>query len=188
MAWMTKRTLGVAVLTAVLAVPGAAFAQGGIMPGQAQQVEPLPLSAFLDLIKTYVDEGRYEEAEAMLMRAMSAVREARRLATQPAGRVQSGGAEPIRIGGGVAEPKKLRDVRPVYPEIAQAAKVQGIVIVETVIDEFGAVADARVLRSVPLLDEAALDAVRQWRYTPTLLNGTPVPVIMTVTVNFSLFR
>jgi protein TonB len=54
------------------------------------------------------------------------------------------------------------------------------------IDEFGTVGDARVLRSVPLLDEAALDAVRQWAFQPTLLNGVPTPVVMTVTVNFSL--
>ena len=46
--------------------------------------------------------------------------------------------------------------------------------------------DARILRSIPLLDQAALDAVRQWEYSPTLLNGVPVPVIMTVTVNFTL--
>jgi hypothetical protein len=50
----------------------------------------------------------------------------------------------------------------------------------------GKVADAKVLRSIPLLDSAALDAVRQWEFTPTLLNGVPVPVIMTVTVNFTL--
>jgi protein TonB len=74
----------------------------------------------------------------------------------------------------------------VYPPDAFDQKVQGVVILEATIDTAGAVATARVLRSIPLLDEAALDAVRQWQFTPTLLNGTPVPVIMTVTVNFSL--
>lgn len=59
-------------------------------------------------------------------------------------------------------------------------------ILEATIGPTGAVTDVIVLRSVPLLDEAAVDAVRQWQYTPTLLNGVPVPVIMTVTVNFSL--
>jgi protein TonB len=54
------------------------------------------------------------------------------------------------------------------------------------VDETGTVKWARVLRSIPMLDQAALDAVKQWRYTPTLLNGTPVPVLMTVTVNFAL--
>jgi protein TonB len=74
----------------------------------------------------------------------------------------------------------------VYPEIALRAHIQGVVIVETTIDANGRVIDAKVLRSIPILDEAALDAVRQWEYTPTQLNGIPVPVIMTVTVNFSL--
>ena len=57
---------------------------------------------------------------------------------------------------------------------------------EAVIGEDGRVRDTRVLRSIPLLDEAALGAVRQWEYTPTLLNGAPVPIIMTVTVQFTL--
>ena len=83
-------------------------------------------------------------------------------------------------------PQKTRDVRPVYPPIAQSARVQGIVIIEATIGPDGAVKDAKVLRSIPLLDQAALDAVRQWVFTPTLLNGVPVPVIMTVTVQFTL--
>ena len=64
--------------------------------------------------------------------------------------------------------------------------MQGVVILEATIGPTGTVTDVNVLRSVPLLDEAAVAAVRQWQYTPTLLNGVPVPVIMTVTVNFSL--
>jgi protein TonB len=94
---------------------------------------------------------------------------------------------PIRImGGNLRAPKKVRDAPPVYPAIAQAARVEGIVILEATIDVNGQVREARVLRSIPLLDEAALAAVRQWEYTPTLLNGRAVPVVMTVTVAFSL--
>jgi protein TonB len=77
-------------------------------------------------------------------------------------------------------------VHPVYPAIAQSARVQGVVIVEATIGPDGKVQDARILRSIPLLDAAALEAVKQWEYTPTTLNGVPVPVIMTVTVNFTL--
>lgn len=77
-------------------------------------------------------------------------------------------------------------MRPVYPPIAQSARVQGIVIIEATIGPDGAVKDAKVLRSIPLLDGSALEAVRQWVFTPTLLNGVPVPVIMTVTVQFTL--
>lgn len=93
---------------------------------------------------------------------------------------------PVRIGSGIQAPAKIRDVPPVYPPIAQASRVQGVVIIEAVIDEMGQVADARVLRSIPLLDQAALEAVRQWQYTPTLLNGQPKAVLMTLTVNFKL--
>lgn len=95
-------------------------------------------------------------------------------------------AAPLRVGGDIQPPRKLRHVAPVYPELARAARREGIVILEAVIDEDGHVRSLRVLRSVPLLDHAALDAVRQWQFTPTLLNGQPVPVVMTVTVGFVL--
>jgi protein TonB len=93
---------------------------------------------------------------------------------------------PVRVGGNIKTPTKTKDVRPVYPPIAQSARVQGVVILEATIGPDGRVQDVRVLRSIPLLDAAAIEAVRQWQYTPTLLNGVPVPVIMTVTVNFTL--
>jgi TonB family protein len=93
---------------------------------------------------------------------------------------------PVRIGGRIREPRKLQHVSPAYPDIAKQARVQGIVILECVITAEGHVGKVTVLRGIPLLDEAAIEAVRQWRYAPTLLEGQPVPVIMTVTVNFRL--
>jgi protein TonB len=92
----------------------------------------------------------------------------------------------VRVGGNIQPPKKVKDVKPVYPSIAQQARVSGIVIIEATIDERGRVQAARVIRSVALLDQAALDAVQQWEFTPTLLNGKPTPIIMSVTVNFQL--
>jgi TonB family protein len=90
-----------------------------------------------------------------------------------------------KIGGNVQAPERVAYVAPVYPKLALDANVTGIVIVEAVVDESGNVADAQVLKSIPLLDQAAIDAVLQWKYRPTLLNGTAVPVVMTVTVNFA---
>ena len=92
----------------------------------------------------------------------------------------------MRVGGNIKPPQKVKHVNPVYPPIAQSARVQGIVIIEATIGPNGSVQDARVLRSIPLLDASALEAVKQWTFTPTLLNGVPVPVIMTVTVQFTL--
>jgi protein TonB len=91
----------------------------------------------------------------------------------------------VRVGGNVRAPLKIRDVKPVMPDLAVKARVQGVVILEAVIDEVGAVAQARVLRSIPLLDLAAMEAVKQWMFTPTLIDGKAVPVIMTVTVQFT---
>ena len=99
---------------------------------------------------------------------------------------QTATSSPSRVGGNISAPTKTRDVPPQYPEVARAARVQGVVILEATIGATGNVTAVNVLRSVPLLDEAAVNAVRQWVYTPTLLNGVPVPVIMTVTVNFQL--
>jgi len=99
---------------------------------------------------------------------------------------QWNGAPPIRIGGTVTAPERVKYVPPVYPTEAQQARIQGIVIIEAIIDESGQVAATKVLKSIPLLDDAALAAVSQWKYTPTTLNGAPVPVLMTVTVNFTL--
>jgi protein TonB len=92
----------------------------------------------------------------------------------------------VRVGRGVEPPRKLRHVAPLYPELARRARVEGTVTLECVIDPQGRVAQARVLSGSPLLDEAALDAVRQWLYTPTRLGGVPVAVILTVTVRFEL--
>ena len=90
----------------------------------------------------------------------------------------------VRVGGKIEAPIKMNDVQPIYPAIARSAHVAGAVTIEATIGTDGKVIDAKVVRSIPLLDQAALDAVRQWEYRPTFLNGVPVPVLVTVTVNF----
>jgi protein TonB len=92
----------------------------------------------------------------------------------------------VRVGGKIREPRKVVHVPPVYPVVAAKARIAGFVVIEATIDERGRVRDAKVLRPVPILDEAALEAVRQWVYTPTLLDGVPTPVIMMITVRFEL--
>ena len=95
---------------------------------------------------------------------------------------------PIRIGdSAVQAPQKIRNVNPVYPQVAVDQRVQGLVTLEATVTTEGCVQNLEVTRSVsPHLDFAALRAVMRWRYAPALLNGEPVPVIMTVTANFSL--
>lgn len=94
--------------------------------------------------------------------------------------------EPIRLHSGMQAPRKLVHVSPRYPPVAQAAHVEGLVVLDAVIDSAGRVTDVRVTHSIRLLDEAAVDAVRQWRFTPTLLNGEPVSILLTVSVRFTL--
>jgi len=93
---------------------------------------------------------------------------------------------PVRAGGNVPYPKKIVDARPAYPADAQAARAQGVVILEITVGADGSVRDARILRGIPLLDQAAIDCVKQWKYEPTVLNGVAVPVITTATVNFTI--
>ncbi|MGH9383810.1 MAG: energy transducer TonB, partial [Vicinamibacterales bacterium] len=115
-----------------------------------------------------------EKADATAARAKAAA-EARAKAA----------ASAVRVGGQIRPPTKIKDVRPVYPAVARSARVSGAVVIEATIGADGKVIDAKVVKSIPLLDQAALDAVQQWEYTPTLLNGVPVPIIITVTINFA---
>ncbi len=97
-----------------------------------------------------------------------------------------GSARDVRAGK-IEPPRKTRDVRPIYPIAAQQQRIQGIVILESVISDTGCVTSIVVLSSAhPELNLAAIHAVSGWRFAPTLLAGQPVPVIMTVTVNFKL--
>jgi protein TonB len=95
--------------------------------------------------------------------------------------------DPVRVGGQIQEPKLLKRVEPIYPPVAVSAHVQGVVILEAIVDREGVVEEVRVLRSAnSLLDRAAIDAVRQWQYSPVILNGRPERFILTVVLSFNL--
>jgi protein TonB len=94
----------------------------------------------------------------------------------------------MRPGGVVSPPRLLHEVRPVYPALARQARIEGTVRIEAIIARDGSVQSAKLSGGPPLLVQAALDAVRQWRYAPTLLNGEPVEVVLSVDVKFKLSR
>ena len=91
---------------------------------------------------------------------------------------------PVRIGGAIQAPALVMRVEPTYPDVALMAKVGGLVILEAVVGSDGKVESVQVLRSVKFLDQAAIDAVKQWQYSPLVLNGVPTPFVLTVTLNF----
>jgi protein TonB len=138
----------------------------------------LALSARLASEKAITDANS-GKARAEAAAAAAAAREKAAAATRakPAARA-------VRVGGAIPNPTKTRNVLPVYPAVAKSARIGGTVLVEATIGPDGKVADARVVRSVPLLDQAALDAVRRWEYAPTRVRGVAVPVIITVAINF----
>ena len=91
----------------------------------------------------------------------------------------------MRVGGNVLAPKKISGPDPVYTEVARRARIEGIVIIEAVIDRDGNVTEARVLKPLALgLSDAALDAVRKWKFRPGTMNGQPVAVYYNLTVTF----
>lgn len=90
----------------------------------------------------------------------------------------------VRVGGDVRPPRILVKANPVYPDEAKATGIRGVVLLEIRIAGDGSVSDVQVLRSIPMLDQAAIDAVKQWKYEPTLVGGVPVEVAMNVYVNF----
>jgi periplasmic protein TonB len=93
---------------------------------------------------------------------------------------------PIRVAQLPVSPAKTFDVRPIYPEVARIARIEGTVLLEAVLDPTGRVTQLRVIKSAPMFDQAAQDAVRQWRYTPSTYGGHPVSVLMTITIRFTL--
>lgn len=94
--------------------------------------------------------------------------------------------KPKRVGGELQAPALIHRVEPEYPAMAVGAKVSGTVILEATVNEAGMVTDVTVLRSILMLDQAAIKAVKQWRYAPLMLNGQPVPFILVVTLTFTL--
>jgi periplasmic protein TonB len=92
----------------------------------------------------------------------------------------------VRVGGNIIAPKLVKRVDPVYPALAAQSRVQAMIILEATVDTKGHVTHVTVLRGSPLFDEAAMTAVKQWRYQPLLLNGEPTEFILTVTVMFRL--
>ena len=104
----------------------------------------------------------------------------------PAPPPTTGPKQPVPVGGLVLPPKRIVEVAPIYPPIALAARTEGLVILQATIDEEGIVREVKVLRSDPLFDQAAMDAVKQWRFTSPMLNKQKIPVVMTVTVTFNL--
>jgi TonB family protein len=169
--------------------------------------QPNDLHSAFRLAKLLEDEGLTDAAEETLLaarrqqpdgvepyrmlaqyyarRATALSRQAQQQAPRPApgnpGERDENGV--YRIGGPIAPPSRLEIAK--YPPEAAAAGIQGNVLAEIVINESGTVSDAQIVRSIPMLDEAALQAVRNWRFTPTVVDGQSVPVRMTVTVNFT---
>jgi protein TonB len=95
-------------------------------------------------------------------------------------------AKPARIGGDVQAAKLLYQVKPVYPALAKITRTQGVVVLDALISKEGSIESLRVISGHPLLTSAAMDAVKQWKYLPTMLDREPVEVVTTVTVTFTL--
>ena len=170
---------------------------------QAASLEPTLADAYLSLLRVSLEERDHVETARLIalldgelhapvgdLAAWPGFEEYKRSDAylRPAGanRAAAGEPEAIRTGGDIPVPEKVKDVLPEYPPIARAARVQGAVILECTVAAGGAVTDARVVKGVPLLDAAAIAAVRQWVYKPTIVNGVAVPATATVTVTFSL--
>ena len=177
-------SLGVLVLTSALvagpqAGPASASRLAESIGGAVEQEQPAgpPSEQIAELVARAA--ALQEQLQAVLDELQALLGESDRS-------VGSSG-EPFRIGDGIRAPAKVVDVQPVYPPEAQEARDQGVVILEATLTRTGAVSDVEVLRSaVPALDEAAIAAVRQWRYEPTLVDGEAVSILLTVTVNFQL--
>lgn len=103
------------------------------------------------------------------------------------GQIGGTGDAPVRVGGNVLAPTAVLRIEPEYTEVARRARIQGMVIIEAVIDRQGNVTDARIIKGLPMgLDQEALRAIKRWKFKPGTLNGQPVPVYFNLSVNFRL--
>jgi len=155
------------------AVAAPIVAPTGVADETGREADPAPASAGL---VSGVEGGAPSDIEGVGLNA----------AVPPPPPPPAAQMPPLRLHSGMKAPVKIGDVAPVYPVLARNAHIEGVVILEAVLDAQGRVQSVRVLRSVQTLDRAAVEAVQQWRFTPALLNGQAVPVVMTVTVNFTL--
>ena len=149
-------------------------AQSGRWMKQYDQTRVLATQA-----KATADKAK-DEAQIARARVDSAELERKKVAAERS-RIR---ASAVRVSGPVKPPHKIRDVAPLYPAIARSARIDGTVQLEATVGPDGKVVDTRVLQSVPMLDQAAIDAVQQWQYEPATQNGKPVPVVMKVNVKF----
>ncbi len=179
---------------------GIVLPQGRILVTSGPQIpRELPVREFVAVIRSGASSSRLKlrgtfsdvEQEALTGVTRDGIRTSLQVGTSSlSGGVTVSPAQPpsddapLRVGGGIRKPTQIRHVDPVMPARALQLRIEGVVLVEVTIDEQGKVRDARILRSIPMLDQAALDAVRQWEFEPVLLNGVPRPVIMTVPVTF----
>lgn len=131
--------------------------------------------------ETYRQLAQFYSRRVAALTTAATRSEAARREPRPAAAPDASG---IYTVGGILTPPAREGV-PHYPETARLAGIEGVVMVEVVISEAGDVTDARVVRSIPFLDDAAIAAVKTWRFAPSVVNGRPVPVRMTVTVNFA---
>jgi len=144
--------------------------------------------AAIDAVKQWVYEPMVINGKPQEVKMTVTVRFALDKDKKPAVGGVAGGVVPgvLRSGEKVKPPKLVREVSPVYPEEAWKAGIEGIVIMEATTDTYGRVASVKVLRGIPALDQAAMDALKQWVYEPMVINGKPHPVVFTVTMRFNL--
>jgi protein TonB len=135
-----------------------------------------------------LDSGSYDEFDTLSSVVVGGLLDSPVPPAPPPPPPEPAPAAPVRVGGAIGQPALLTRVAPVYPPLAVQAQVEGVVVLEAVVDREGRVEDVRVLRSISLLDKAAMDAVRQWRYAPLLVSGHAARFILTVTVTFALAR
>jgi len=149
---------------------------------------PVDAPIALDVEFAFAGNGRVRQVWLEPARDLERSRPAQEAAPLVVGDTLSTNPDARAAAAAIPPPRRVKDVKPVYPLDAMAQGVTGTVLLDIAIDESGHVSGAKIVRSIPLLDQAALDAVRGWVFEPTLLNGQPVSLVLTVTVNFTLAR
>ena len=158
-------------------------AEARVLTGSAAASRDTTVAAEIDAVLTAVRQWTFEPPAQAPMLIVADVASPADSASPATSRP---GPAPLRVGGTVQPPRKIHDVKAEYPQAALDARITGVVTIEATVGVDGTITEAEVLKGVAELNDAALTSVRQWRFEPVLLNGEPVPVIIVLSVNFTL--
>jgi TonB family protein len=184
--WIVLRSIVLLLLGIALHIGGEQSQLPCAQFGPAIEREPQVALHYLDSARCESDQGRLSEAARALVGGLEQLRNARAAQESSATPEVSPAGAPIRVGGAIKKPVRVAAAPVSYSKNAEKAGSFGLSAADVVIDKNGRVIDVTITKSIPLLDDAVIKSIQQWKYAPTLVNGAAISVVVPVTIDFGV--